>query len=282
MNPYLRLLRPLNSLMSGFGVIVGSAIVGRLPPYRLALGFIVGFLIAGYAMIINDIADLKVDSINAPDKPIPSGRVSLGRARAYAAALAIAGNAAAVPLGPLPLITALAFTALSYAYSFYLKRLGLPGNVAVALSMAIPILYGGMINGRYSALLLSLFFAAVFAGTGREIIKGIVDVKGDASAGIMTVAARKGGEYAARLAAALIAAAVAISYAPPLLGLKGIPLAVYLPLITLVDLLFVHSSIKVIKDPSPSNSRRIKDRLLVLMLLVLLIYMATGVVEVVV
>ncbi len=279
LNPYVRLLRPLNSIMSGFGVIVGSVIVGAFYPARLLLGFIVGFLISGYAMVINDIADISVDKINAPQKPIPSGLVTVRLAAGYAAALAVLGNIAAAFLGIVPEITSLAFTALSYAYSFHLKRLGLAGNFAVALSMAIPILYGGIINGLYTPLMLSLFFAAIFAGTGREVIKGIVDVKGDSAAGIRTVAAVRGAARAAKLAAALIVVAVIISYVPPFLGLAGRALYFYLPSITFVDLLFIYSAIKVINDPSPTNSRRIKDRLLVLMLLVLLVYMITGVIE---
>lgn len=279
MNPYVRLLRPLDSIMSGFGVIVGSVIVGAFYPERIALGFLVGFLISGYAMIINDIADVRIDLINAPQKPIPAGTVSVKTAKAYAAALAVAGNLVAAFLGFVPEITALAFTALSYAYSFYLKRLGLAGNFAVALSMAIPILYGGIINGLYTPLMLSLFFAAIFAGTGREIIKGIVDVKGDAVAGIMTVAATRGEALAARLATFFIAVAVAISYLPPLFWIRGYPLYFYLPTMTVIDALFLYNAAKVIKDASPTNSKLVKDRLLVLMLLVLLVYMITGVME---
>ena len=65
--------------MIGLAVIVGIAI--GFPEMILTtvslFGFITGFAISGYSMIINDIYDLEIDKINQPKRPLPQGSVSI-------------------------------------------------------------------------------------------------------------------------------------------------------------------------------------------------------------
>ena len=61
--------------MIGFAVIVG-AFVSKPPTSSasgLLLGFVTGFAICGYSMVINDYYDIEVDRVNQPDRPLPSG-----------------------------------------------------------------------------------------------------------------------------------------------------------------------------------------------------------------
>ena len=74
---YVRLLRPENDVMMGVIVIVGALVAGSgsLPASSsLLIGFLVGFALAASAMVLNDIADVNIDRLNDPSRPIPSGR----------------------------------------------------------------------------------------------------------------------------------------------------------------------------------------------------------------
>ena len=75
---FVSILRPINCAMIGFAVIVG-AFVSKPPTVDAAdllLGFVTGFAICGYSMVINDYYDIEVDRVNQPDRPLPSGVVT--------------------------------------------------------------------------------------------------------------------------------------------------------------------------------------------------------------
>src|SRR5438093_2529353 len=103
----LRFARPLNCLMSAVGVGiggvvgVGSAVWGDLAlPLGLAAAAAAAFTAGGNAL--NDISDIETDRVNHPDRPLASGQLTLGTARAFAAsAFAIAAVRAGtrIPFG---------------------------------------------------------------------------------------------------------------------------------------------------------------------------------------
>ena len=62
--------------MIGFAVIVG-VFVSKPPslnPESLVLGFVTGFAICAYSMVINDYYDIEVDRVNQPAQPSPERR----------------------------------------------------------------------------------------------------------------------------------------------------------------------------------------------------------------
>ena len=78
----LSLIRPINSFMIGLAVVVGIAIgspdmlFSRLTIY----GFITGFSISSYSMIINDIYDIEIDKVNQPERPLAKQIISINSA----------------------------------------------------------------------------------------------------------------------------------------------------------------------------------------------------------
>ncbi len=86
---YLELMRYGNCLMAGFAAVIGTLIAfniliswsfssgfaGSFPFLDAGLVFLVVFLVSGAGNTINDYFDIKIDSINRPERPIPSGRV---------------------------------------------------------------------------------------------------------------------------------------------------------------------------------------------------------------
>src|SRR5450759_4695175 len=92
---FIRLMRPLNCIMMGFAVFVGAVLaapqLGSLNWLNIMLGFLTGFTFCAAAMVINDYYDRKIDAINEPQRPIPSGTVKPNEALAFMGVLAAVG-----------------------------------------------------------------------------------------------------------------------------------------------------------------------------------------------
>ncbi|MGH7721132.1 MAG: UbiA family prenyltransferase, partial [Gemmatimonadaceae bacterium] len=113
-----------------------------------------------------------------PARPLPAGTLAAGAARAVAWGAALAGvalaSAARVELGVLSVLV----VALMYAYSPTLKRLGLAGNVTVAVLASLPFVYGAWAAGNAGAGLPLLAVAAPLH-LAREIAKDLDDAAAD-------------------------------------------------------------------------------------------------------
>ena len=263
-----RIVRPVNSVMMGFAVLVGATIGGgsllSSSAQELSLAFLVGFFLSGSAMAVNDYYDREIDAINEPGRPIPSGAVSPGEA------LVVTGvfSALGLVLAWLTSMGSLAIAVLAWVgmmiYSTVGKRTGLPGNLIVSGCIALPFVYGGFIRGE-AGLSHSLLFALVafLTNTGREVTKGIVDVDGDRASGIRTVAVLRGPAAAAWVSVACYTSAVLVSVVPVYLCLVSIW---YIPFVALTDLGLIYLSVSLFRNPSRENSRTVKNRVLPLML----------------
>lgn len=264
----LRIIRPVNCVMMGFAVLVGAAIGGGSglisSSLELALAFLTGFFMTGSAMAVNDYYDREIDAINEPGRPIPSGAVSPGEALGISGAFSVFGLAAAwlTSLGNLA-IAVLAWVAMM-AYSTFGKKTGFLGNLIVSACVSLPFIYGGFIGGGGS-MGSSLLFAliAFLACLGREVTKGIVDVEGDGSLGIGTVAISRGQGVAAWVSVACYLLSVGVSFVPVYLGLVSFW---YSPFVALTDLGLIYLSYSLMKDHSRENGRRVKNWVLPLML----------------
>jgi geranylgeranylglycerol-phosphate geranylgeranyltransferase len=263
-----RIVRPVNSAMMGFAVLVGAAIGGRslLPSsaQELALAFMAGFFLSGSAMAVNDYYDREIDAINEPERPIPSGEVSPGEALAVTGVFSVLGLGSAWLTSPNNLMIAVLAWVGMMVYSTVGKRTGLPGNLIVSGCIALPFVYGGVIGGE-TGLSHSLLFALVafLANTGREVTKGIVDIEGDKASGIRTVAVSNGPIAASWVSVACYLSAVLVSFFPVYLGLLSLW---YIPFVVVTDLGLIYLSISLIREPTRENSRTVKNRVLPLML----------------
>ena len=263
-----RIVRPVNSAMMGFAVMVGAAISGRSlllsSAQELALAFLAGFFLSGSAMAVNDYYDREIDAINEPERPIPSGAVSPGEALAVTGMFSVLGLGSAWLTSPSNIAIAVLAWVGMMVYSTVGKRTGLPGNLIVSGCIALPFVYGGVIGGE-TGLSNSLLFALVafLANTGREVTKGIVDIEGDEAMGIRTVAVSKGPVAATWVSVVCYLSAVLISVFPVYLGLVSFW---YIPFVAVTDLGLIYLSLSLIREPSRENSRTVKNRVLQLML----------------
>lgn len=278
---HLRIIRPVNCLMMGFAVEVGAAIARSTAPagfsaLNLVYGFITAFALTAGSMAINDYYDRGIDATNEPSRPIPSGLVTPKEALALAVILALIGFAAAYGTGIRPLAIAFVSWALFTTYTTVGKKSGLPGNFLVSMCVAMPFVYGSVVLTNEIDLNVLLFVSMVFlSNTAREIIKGIVDVTGDAKQNVRTLAVRFGSWAASIVASLFNVCAVLLSPIPVLLGLVSLW---YVPFVALTDAGLMTSSIALLHDHSRESAKRIKKIVLVWFLVGLTAFLigATG------
>lgn len=274
---FLEIIRPINCIMMGFAVVVGASLATRgnfssqaFP--SLFFGFVTGFALTGASMAINDYYDRDIDAINEPNRPIPRGAISPKQALLYTFFLIAIGLVAAFFTNISSLIIAILSWVVSAAYATKGKQTGLLGNFLVSICVAVPFIYGGFVVGKGFEMAIMLFVVMAFlSNTGREITKGIVDIEGDRSQNIRTVAITYGEKTAAAIASILFILAVILSPLPLLLNLVS---SLFIPLVTVADIGLVASSIVLIQDYSRKKARKIKNWVLIWFLFGLLAFIA--------
>lgn len=270
----LSIIRPVNCAMIGFAVIVG-AFVSKPPSVEvpnLVLGFLTGFCICAYSMVINDYYDVEVDRVNQPGRPLPSGALSMRSALALAVAMLALGLAASVALLSLAAVgVVLLYALLSWLYNYRAKRYGLSGNLIVASSLAIPFVYGGAISGGSvtSSLLLFMAGTALLSGVGREVVKAMADTAGDEKRGIRSFARVYGMRAAASVGAGFFLAAVVSS----LLPLALFPVSLFYRVgVVVPDLIFLYLAVSILRKPTGEGALKVKTRALLGMLVGLIVF----------
>ena len=250
-------------MMIGFAVIVGEFIASTAVTARtMFYGFSAGFLLLAASMIVNDYFDRAIDAVNEPNRPLPSGRVKSSEALSFALILGALGLLSAAKTGLETLILAAFSLVLMLAYNTKIKKTGLLGNAFVSINVAIPFIYGGFAVANPTWVLVTFALLAFLSSVGREIVKGIMDVAGDRSKGVKSIAATRGNESAAKYAAACFVSAVALSGLPLLLSLVT---AYYIPLVVVCDIGFLLTTYSILSSPTPRNARRSKKYVLLWM-----------------
>ena len=272
----LTLIRPLNSTMVGFAVIVGMVVSGftKMSYLSAALGFLTGFLISGYSMIINDRYDIEVDRVNNPNRPLVKGSVSIKEAEVAAVTLLVLGLATSILLGWLTLFIAALFALIAWLYNYRVKRYGLLGNMLVSASVAIPYIYGAVaIGAADEPLIYFLALTSFLAGLGREVVKTICDVKGDEIRDVRSVARVWGAGAAAKVSSIFFISAILTSLLPIMLGLLGLTYGI---LVSAPICIFIALTIKILRDSSAESAYLVKRVALLGMLLGLIAFMVGG------
>jgi geranylgeranylglycerol-phosphate geranylgeranyltransferase len=268
----IKLLRPINCLVMSFAIVVGALLAAGLNIIwvNILYGGLTSFTLTAAAMAVNDYYDYDIDVINEPARPLPSGAVSKKEAIIVTAILTVIGLAAAYIVSLNCFIFAFAFWIIMAAYSTVGKRSGLPGNFLVSACIAAPFLYGSLLTLDTIQLNTLLFAAMAFlSNTGREVAKGIVDVHGDKSYGIKTVAVRFGEKKAAFTAAFFFLFAVCLSALPPIMGIVSLW---FIPLVLVTDVGLVWCSASLIMKPKRENARKVKKIVLFLFIFGLLAF----------
>lgn len=269
MRTYLELMRYGNCLMAGFAALIGVAIAyniltGDLPtssyhpgpfPFSSAgLVFLVVFLVSGAGNAINDYFDVEIDTINRPDRPIPSGRVGTKEALYLSLFLFALGSVLGFLINPVCGLIALFNSLLLIFYAKTLKGTPFFGNLSIGYLTGSTFLFGASVFGTQGLEVLSvLFLLAALAITAREVVKDIEDMEGDEKGGADTLPIRIGAKQAGYLAAGIGFLAVILSPLPYLLGILGTR---FLYLVILADLGFFAAIFQLLAKNNPTKSSK--------------------------
>ena len=212
----LELLKPVTWFppMWAFACGVVSADVSLGDHWLLALlGIAVaGPMVCGTSQAANDWFDRKVDAINEPSRPIPSGRMP-GRWGLYIAlAWTLASLVAASALGTWGFYAAVFGLLLAWAYSappLRLKQNGWWGNAACGLCYeGLPWITGWavMVAGGGSPFRMLCVAALYSIGAhGIMTLNDFKSIEGDVELGIGSLPVRLGVDRAAQVACAVMA-----------------------------------------------------------------------------
>lgn len=272
------LFRLEHGFMYGLGVVVGIYVS---EPYfddflKILFGYLTAVFLQASAFALNDFSDYEVDvANNRLDRPLVRGDLSRDTALKSGLLMMPLGFVSAGLVSYLAFLFAVAVTLVGYVYNIKLKEYGFAGNVYIAFTMAAPFLFGSIVaTGRImlsSALLSSMAF---LSGLGREVMKGIEDVEGDALRNVRSVARVMGVGKAAVISALLYVLAVLISPLP-LFVLEGyiMDLKYAIP-VAITDIMLIYVAFMVARSYEKENIRRYRKLTLVAMLFGLIGFLA--------
>jgi geranylgeranylglycerol-phosphate geranylgeranyltransferase len=221
-----RLTRFEHAIMLAFAVLIAETVVlGALPPPALAiaLSLLVPVFSEMGSFALNDYLDIETDRLNGKrDRPLVRGTISPRFAFGFSLACLAASVIMAAFINTPAFAVALAFNALAVAYNWKLKDLPLVGNAYIALTMAIPFLFGNfVVSPALSPVAAVLAVLGFVAGLAREIVKSAQDMEGDVKArGSRTLPVLIGKGPAVGLAVLLYLAFVPLSLLPFAMGLS--------------------------------------------------------------
>ena len=251
----LQLFRIELPLAAGICSLVGAIIsAGSLPPWGMLLpGFLCVFFISSSAMISNDYFDLETDRINAPDRPLPSGRVRPADAILSTLLTAILGLAAAAALSLTALAVALVFWVIGLGYNWKGKTAGLVGNLMVSSCVGIMFIFGAIAVGQpWNPVIWTLSSLAFCFDLGEEIAADAMDVAGDRLRGSRSIAILKGRRVALAISGLFFGLFVLISLLPLIFRWLG-PL--YLFLLLVMDGYIIFCTLNLFRSQTPQAGR---------------------------
>jgi geranylgeranylglycerol-phosphate geranylgeranyltransferase len=246
---YLKLFRLGNCVMAALGALLASVIcvgVNELSDFvaqiALSMAVVVSFTAAGNSL--NDYYDREVDKVAHPERPIPSGVISPGAARAVAIGLFAAALVLGLFVNWQSVIIVVVSVAIIVGYERSLKAEGLAGNLAISWLTGALFLFGGAAVGKLE-LAWILAALAFLATLGREIVKDIQDLEGDKGSR-RTLPMRVGVRNAGFAGSTAFFGAVALSPLPYLLKLLSIW---YVPVVAAADGIFIYCALIHFQDP---------------------------------
>ncbi|MDD2777520.1 MAG: geranylgeranylglycerol-phosphate geranylgeranyltransferase [Methanocellales archaeon] len=250
---YLELARPQNCVMAGLAIAIGG-LIGAESTFidniqSIAIASIVGCMITAGGNAVNDFYDARIDAINRPDRPIPSGRISPRNALLFSMSLFVIGTALSFFINPICLFIASLSSLVLIYYSYTLKRKILWGNICIGYLVGSTFLFGGAAVGGLMATSVP-FLLAMLATVGREIVKDMEDMEGDQKEGIITLPIAIGEKRSAAIASMFLLGTILLSPLPAVLNILGMP---YLMVVGFADVCFL-AAIVTIKSPSRSSS----------------------------
>lgn len=166
---YLQLMRPANLPTAAADIFAGVALAGFLTTSipilpLLFLVFASVFLYAG-GVVLNDVFDLKIDQIERPERPIPSGLIPLKSAAFFGALLLVIGIVLAFQVHQKSGYIAVVLAVSIVLYDAFSKKYDFLGPLNMGLCRGLNLILGmsilGEINNWAYALISVVYIFAI-------------------------------------------------------------------------------------------------------------------------
>ena len=183
LNAYLQLMRPANITTAWADILLGYAAAGVIRGDNLSFVTLGWLILAttglyGGGIVFNDVCDAKLDAVERPERPIPSGRASLSGAIALGTILLLLAIIAAAMVSSLSAILAFAVAVTALVYDKWGKHhtfLG-PINMGMCrggnLMLGVSAVAGAVSDRWYLALIPIIYIAAITAISQGEVHGG--------------------------------------------------------------------------------------------------------------
>ena len=135
-------MRPANIVTAHADILAGYAAAAVNEPAHLIQLLVATTGLYGGGVVFNDVFDAKLDSIERPERPIPSGIVSLSDAGWLGGLLLMAGVTAATFCSPLSGLVALATAGSALLYDSVGKHHSILGPLNMGLCRGLNLLLG--------------------------------------------------------------------------------------------------------------------------------------------
>ena len=265
----IALLRlPYWLMTGGLALLTSLAITkGTINLETALLAFFSMAFITSAGFSINDYFDKESDTIIKPQRPIPSGALSLKQVVAISAFLFTLGLALAAFINTLSFAILLIDSVLLLIYSMRVKRKsGFAANILVGILTGTAFLYGeATIFNNISLISLSLYPIA-FGTIGGNVLRDVLSLEGDSKVGYPTLPQKIGNTGAVKVAAFFFIACGVLAPLPYFIGQFTV---YYLPLILLWSVLLIYSSIRLVTSTSTVANVKKYERIVTMSMILL-------------
>jgi len=143
---YLRLTRPANVVTAVSDIVAGAAIVGffssSVSLLSLALLCVATMGLYGGGIVFNDVFDRELDSRERPERPLPSGLISVREASIWGGGLLLLGCALAFAVNATAGLLAIAVSVSALVYNRFGKHHTFLGPINMGLCRGFNLLLG--------------------------------------------------------------------------------------------------------------------------------------------
>jgi 4-hydroxybenzoate polyprenyltransferase/geranylgeranylglycerol-phosphate geranylgeranyltransferase len=195
---HLETWRPYTVIWCGLVSLAGACLAYQtFPPYDIAFfAFVIPMMGWTAGLYLSDFLDRKLDLIEKPHRPIPSGRIHPYEALIIGAVFAGIGLIVSIYLSiyNLALVFVTAFLVLGYAK--FTKSKGIFGNINRGMVTIAAYLYGVFTINQsldyFPVYIWLLSFVFLIHDTNSNLVGAIRDMKGDKEGGYQTIPVKYG------------------------------------------------------------------------------------------
>jgi geranylgeranylglycerol-phosphate geranylgeranyltransferase len=254
------LMRLEHGVMIAIAILIGSLIASKNIPSldKFFFTFFTALFLEASTFALNDYYDYDIDKKNNRlDRPLVRGDLSKNAALYLFFILFPLGIISSYFVNLTCFMIALITAIFAIFYDVILKKIKLLGNFFIGYVMAIPFVFGAasvltenVFSINLSPAVIIISCIAFLSGVGREMMKDVMDFKGDKEGGVKSFPKYIGIKNSNIVASFFYIIAIFLSFIPFLFENYNFYYnnLVYLILIIITDIMLIWTAIKLIFD----------------------------------